>query len=157
LEGGEREKLMSAIGKSLSQEVYVALAAVGWADGELSPPEADAIVRAAVEDGLELDEIERIEAATKEPVSLRVLDGSNLSLSERKFIYGVAAWIARIDGKVSLDEFAALHSLGSRLALNKAQQHQLNALVDEVAQGSDVTRAERFDLAALRRLTDDGS
>ena len=148
---------MSATGKSMSKEVYVALAAVGWADGELSPPEADAIVRAAVDDGLELDEIERIEAATREPVSMRVLDGSNLSLTERKFVYGVAAWIARIDGKVSLDEFAALHSLGSRLALSKPEQHQLDALVDEIARGSDVTRAERYDLAALRQRIEDTS
>src|SRR5262249_21185453 len=39
----------------LGRDVFLALAAVGWADGKLDEEEADAIVRTALEEGLELD------------------------------------------------------------------------------------------------------
>jgi hypothetical protein len=51
----------------LGRDVFIALSAVGWADGKLDPDEADAIVRTALEEGLELDEIVEIERATKSP------------------------------------------------------------------------------------------
>ena len=63
----------------LGRDVYVALAAVGWADGKLDQDEADAIVRTALEEGLDITEIAEIEAATKQPIDLGVIDRSNLS------------------------------------------------------------------------------
>ena len=55
----------------------IALAAIGWADGDLDGEEADAIVRTAIEEGIELEEIEEIEAATKEPIDIGKIDLSN--------------------------------------------------------------------------------
>ncbi|HEX7668220.1 MAG TPA: hypothetical protein VF395_01485, partial [Polyangiaceae bacterium] len=96
----------------LGRDVFIALAAIGWADGKLDAAEADAIVRTALEEGLELEEIEEIERATKEKVELGVIDRSNLSKADRLFIYGVASWMTRLDGSVSAAEQDALALLG---------------------------------------------
>jgi hypothetical protein len=85
----------------LGKDIFVALAAVAWADGKLDPDEADGIVRAAVDEGLSLEEIGEIEAATKEKVDLGVIDKSGLSKEDRLFVYAVACWIARMDGQVT--------------------------------------------------------
>ena len=74
----------------LGRDVYIALAAVGWADGNLDQEEADAIVRTALEEGLDITEIAEIEAATKERVDLGVIDRKNLSKEDRLFVYAMA-------------------------------------------------------------------
>ncbi|MEI9953558.1 MAG: hypothetical protein WDO74_32400 [Pseudomonadota bacterium] len=86
----------------LGRDVYLALAAVGWADGQLDREEADAIVRTALEEGLELEQIAEIEEATKNPIDIGVIERKNLSKEDRLFVYGVAsgslvwtAWSAR--------------------------------------------------------------
>ncbi len=43
-----------------NKDVFVALAAIAWADGALDPDEADAIVRAAVDLGVDLEDIASI-------------------------------------------------------------------------------------------------
>src|SRR5206468_12674692 len=47
--------------RRLGRDVFIALAAIGWADGKLDSEEADAIVRTALEEGLAIDEISEIE------------------------------------------------------------------------------------------------
>ena len=101
----------------MGRDVFLALAAIGWADGHLDPNEADAIVSAAVEVGLELDEIAEIEAACKEPVALDVIDRSKMTKADRLFVYAVASWMTRLDGDISDEEKVALAELGERLAL----------------------------------------
>ena len=85
----------------LGQDVFIALAAIGWADGTLDRDEADAIVRTALEEGLEFDEVTAIENACKEPVQIGTIDLSALSKEDRLFVYSVAAWMTRLDGKVT--------------------------------------------------------
>src|SRR5215831_15514332 len=96
----------------LGRDVYIALAAVGWADGNLDLEEADAIVRTALEEGLEIEEIAEIEAATKERIDLGIVDRKNLSKEDRLFVYGVACWLTRLDGVVTQAELDALSRLG---------------------------------------------
>src|SRR5213595_2438396 len=96
----------------LGRDVFLALAAIGWADGKLDPEEADAIVRTALEEGLELEEIAEIEEATKKPIDLSFIDRSTMSKADRLFVYAVAAWMTRLDGKVEASETAALAKLG---------------------------------------------
>ena len=74
----------------LGKDIFVALAAIAWADGSLDADEADAIVRAAVDEGLSLEEIGEIEAATKTKVDLGIVDRAGLSKEDRLFIYAVA-------------------------------------------------------------------
>ena len=85
-------------GTRLGRDVFLALAAIGWADGKLDPEEADAIVRTALEEGLELEEIAEIEEATKHPIDIGVIDRSNMSKADRLFVYAVASWMTRLDG-----------------------------------------------------------
>src|ERR1700760_2513596 len=96
----------------LGRDVFIALAAIGWADGKLDRDEADAIVRTALEEGLELEEITEIEEATKKPIDLSFIDRSTMSKADRLFVYAVATWLTRIDGKVDEKEREALKRLG---------------------------------------------
>jgi uncharacterized membrane protein YebE (DUF533 family) len=136
----------------LGRDVYLALAAVGWADGKLEADEADAIVRCAVEEGLELAEIEAIEAATKSPIDLGVVDRSALSKEDRLYVYGVAAWIARMDGVVSDGEEAALKKLAEALKVPDRPREIVDHIVEKVAAESGDNRPSRYDLGALRTI-----
>jgi uncharacterized membrane protein YebE (DUF533 family) len=137
---------------SLGRDVYVALAAVGWADGKLEQDEADAIVRAALEEGLELAEIEEIEAATKSPIDLGVIERKALSKEDRLYVYGVAAWIARLDGVVTEGETSVLARLAHELKIPDRPRAIVDTIVQDVATKSESDRPARYDLAALRRI-----
>lgn len=135
----------------LGRDVYVALAAVGWADGQLDREEADAIVRTALEEGLDIDEIAEIEEATKSPVDIGVIDRKNLSKEDRLFVYGVASWITRLDGIVTEGEQAALKKLGEALKVPEKPMALVDGIAQDVANQSD-DRPDRYDLLALRRI-----
>ncbi|MEI9942345.1 MAG: hypothetical protein WDO69_34440 [Pseudomonadota bacterium] len=135
----------------LGRDVYLALAAVGWADGQLDQEEADAIVRTALEEGLEIDEIAEIEEATKNPIDIGVIDRKNLSKEDRLFVYGVASWITRLDGVVSAAEQTALDKLGDALKVPEKPRAAVDAIAQDVANMSD-ERPDRYDLLALRRI-----
>lgn len=135
----------------LGRDVYLALAAVGWADGQLDQDEADAIVRTALEEGLDLEEIAEIEEATKNPIDIGVVDRKNLSKEDRLFVYGVASWITRLDGVVSAAEQAALAKLGETLKVPDKPRAVVDGIAQDVANLSD-DRPDRYDLLALRRI-----
>ena len=135
----------------LGRDVYIALAAVGWADGQLDQEEADAIVRTALEEGLDIEEIAEIEAATKNPVDIGVIDRKNLSKEDRLFVYGVASWITRLDGVVTENEQAALHKLGEALKVPEKPRIIVDGIAQDISNLSD-DRPARYDLLALRRV-----
>src|SRR3954463_7752551 len=135
----------------LGRDVYIALAAVGWADGKLDQEEADAIVRTALEEGLELEAIAEIEAATKNPVDIGVIDRKNLSKEDRLFVYGVASWITRLDGVVTEAEQGALQKLADALKIPEKPRAAVDGIAQDVANSSD-DRPDRYDLLALRRI-----
>lgn len=135
----------------LGRDVYLALAAVGWADGHLDTDEADAIVRTALEEGLDLEEIAEIEAATKSPIDLGVIDRTNLSKEDRLFVYAVASWMTRLDGVVTEKETAALARLGVALKVPERPRELVDGIAQDVANLSD-DRPSRYDLRALRRI-----
>jgi uncharacterized membrane protein YebE (DUF533 family) len=133
-------------------DVFIALAAVAWADGHLDADEADAIVRAAVDEGLSLEEIAAIEESTKEPVDLGVIDRKGMSKEDRLFVYAVACWIARLDGRVTPAESDALAKLGERLGVPERPRVHAEAIAWEVAERPEGDRPARYDLAGLRRI-----
>ena len=135
----------------LGRDVYIALAAVGWADGQLDQEEADAIVRTALEEGLDIEEIAEIEEATKNPVDIGVIDRKNLSKEDRLFVYGVAAWITRLDGVVTEAEQEALRKLAEVLKVPEKPRIIVDGIAQDVANLSD-DRPARYDLLALRRI-----
>jgi uncharacterized membrane protein YebE (DUF533 family) len=138
----------------LGRDVYIALAAVGWADGNLDQEEADAIVRTALEEGLDIAEIAEIEAATKERVDLGVIDRKNLSKEDRLFVYAVACWLTRLDGVVSEAEADALSRLGEALNIPEKPRGIVDGIAQEVANRGD-DRPSRYDLIGLRRAIGD--
>ncbi len=136
----------------LGRDVFLALAAVGWADGRLDPDEADAIVRTALDEGLELEQISEIEAATQAPLDLGTLDQRSLTPEDRLFIYAVACWLATLDGVVTQEELGSLARLGTRLGIPPGLRREAAEAAREVAEMPEGDRPDRYDLAALRWL-----
>jgi uncharacterized membrane protein YebE (DUF533 family) len=143
---------MSDEKQRLGLDVFIALAAVGWADGTLDPEEADAIVRTAMEEGLGLAEVEEIEKATKFPVDIGEIDRRGMSKEDRLFVYAVASWMTWLDGEVSQTEVLALSKLGDALKLPEKPREHADAIMREVAHQSEDIRPLRYDLAGLRRI-----
>ncbi len=136
----------------LGRDVYLALAAVGWADGDLTEEGADAIVRTALEEGLPIEEIAEIEEATKKRLDIGVVDRVGMSKSDRLYVYAVAAWICELDGPRSKREEEALNKLGAELGIPEKPREHANTIMKEIADGVD--RPARFDLRALRDTLD---
>jgi uncharacterized membrane protein YebE (DUF533 family) len=136
----------------LGRDVYIALAAVGWADGKLDQEEADAIVRTALEEGLQIEEIAEIEAATKEPVDIGEIDRRGMSKEDRLFVYAVASWVTRLDGEVTDSETAALAKLGQALKVPERPREHADRIAQQVAAMPEGDRPARYDLIALRRI-----
>jgi uncharacterized membrane protein YebE (DUF533 family) len=146
---------MSEPTNRLGRDVFIALAAIAWADGELDQDEADAIVRTAADEGLELDEIAEIEEATRSKVDLGVVDRSAMSKEDRLFVYAVACWIARMDGKVTEEETKALGELGERLGVPERPRAHVEGLAKQIAEMPEGDRPHRYDLPKLRKLIGD--
>jgi uncharacterized membrane protein YebE (DUF533 family) len=138
----------------LGRDVYLALAAVGWADGKLDQEEADAIVRTALEEGLDLAEIAEIEAATKNPLDLGVIDRKGLSKEDRLFVYAVACWLTRLDGVVSGAEALALAELAAALKIPDKPAAIVDGIAQDVANRGEA-RPDRYDLLGLRAAIGD--
>jgi uncharacterized membrane protein YebE (DUF533 family) len=136
----------------LGRDVFIALAAIGWADGKLDGEEADAIVRTALDEGLELEEIAEIEEATKHPVDIGVIDRSNMSKEDRLFVYAVAAWMTRLDGVISEEEEAALAKLGDALKIPEGPRKGAARIAHELAETSGEQSPARYDLPGLRKV-----
>lgn len=130
--------------------MFLALAAVGWADGKLDAEEADAIVRTALEEGLELDEIAEIEEATKTPVELEAIDWHALTKADRLFVYAVAAYMTRVDGKVDARESEALDRLGKMLAIPERPREHADAIAREIAGEGGEMAVYQYDFPKLR-------
>jgi len=135
----------------LGRDVFVALAAVGWADGELAEDEADAIVRMAAEEGLDVDEIVEIEEATKHPVEVGEIDTRNLTKDDRLFIYAVGAWIARVDGVVMPEEITALNKLAEALKLPDRPRELADRIAMDVGSISESNKPAFYNLRGLRK------
>ncbi len=136
----------------LGRDVYMALAAVGWADGELTPEAADAIVRTALEEGLDVEEVARIEEATRNKIEMVEVDRMEMTKADRLYVYAVATWIATLDGPLSNRGESALARLGDALGIPEAPRKHADSIMREVAELND--RPDRFDLLTLRRTLD---
>lgn len=137
---------------TLRKDVFLALAAIAWADGSLDPDEADGIVRAAVDEGLPFEDVQAIDAATKERVDLAGIDRAGMSKEDRLFVFAVACWIARMDGKVTSSEADALTRLGEQLGVPEKARVQAEGIAVQVADMPEGDRPARYDLGAVRRI-----
>ena len=143
--------------KRLGRDVFIALAAIGWADGNLDRDEADAIVRTALEEGLGIEEIAEIEEATKHPVEMSVIDRSQMSKEDRLFVYAVASWMTRLDGLVDSKELDALNKLGELLKVPEGARHSADQIAQDVANLPEGDRPHEFDLPGMRKVINAGT
>jgi uncharacterized tellurite resistance protein B-like protein len=159
---------------SLPEDAFLALAAVAWADGRLDPDEADAIVRAAADEGISIEGLERIERSVKAyrerppgdrldgPLGakhgpdLSFLDRSSMTKYDRVFLYGVACWISQVDRVVTPEESDTLQRLGERLGVPDRLRARAEELARKVASLPDGDRPDRYDLARLRETIGNG-
>jgi len=134
----------------LSREVFITLAAIGWADGHLDPDEAAGILRAAQESGLSAEDLAEIERATKQRKALETVDREKLSTLERSFVYATAIWLVRLDGKVAVEERLALKTFGDLLGLPDVMRMDASSAAKEIAQLPSGDRPDRYDFNRLR-------
>jgi len=134
----------------LGKNVFLALSAVGMADGGASVDELEALAHAARESGIEGADLEEIKAAAQS--SKGNFDGVaklQLTPEERLFAYGIATWLVRVDGVVMPEEKMALYNLGNALRLADGDRTRASAASFKVWQQDPDVRPQRFDLAAL--------
>ncbi|MBK6691107.1 MAG: DUF533 domain-containing protein [Myxococcales bacterium] len=136
----------------IDKRVFLALSSIAWADGKIEPDEADGIVRAAIEAGLELDDVADIEAATAKPIPLESIDLPSLSKEDRIFVYAMACWLAAIDDSTSEAETAAVQALGEALGVPEKLRAKAEGLVNEVGALPEDRKPARYDLDKLRAL-----
>jgi alkylated DNA repair dioxygenase AlkB len=136
----------------LPTQSFVALAAVAWADGRRSKNEAAGLLRAARELGLSESELQSVETATKEKVAIDAFDAAPLSSWERLLTYGLASWIARLDGVTQSEEIASLRALAAKLQSSEISAFKLASAASaafDVALLPEGRRPDRYDFAAF--------
>jgi uncharacterized membrane protein YebE (DUF533 family) len=135
---------------TLPKDCFLALAAVGWADGNLDENEAAALLRTAREMGLPPQAIEEIEEAIRQRGPLTLLSSTELGRFDRVLTYALATWLARLDGVVTPEEKDSLRTLGDVLKLPDGIRTRASAAAFEVASLPTGDRPDRYDLWALR-------
>lgn len=133
----------------LPKQSFVALAAVGWADGTLKRSEATALVDAARKLGLEGDDLAAVEQSTTAAVSLDAFDHGTMTLWECIVTYALASWLARLDGVQSADESAVLKKLGERLGLDDGLRQRAAGAAFDIAVLPEGGRPDRYDFEKL--------
>lgn len=134
---------------TLSKRSFLALAAVGWADGSLQRIEAVGLLRAAREAGLAEADLAEVEAATKTKTSIADQDLAGMSPWDQVLTYALAAWFAQLDGVHSTDEQAVLLALGEKLGLAESLRKRAAVAAHDIACLPDGGRPEKYDFAKL--------
>ena len=134
---------------TLPKRSFLALAAIGWADGSLQRKEAAGLVRAATEAGIQGADLEEIDRATKQRTPLESLDVGGLSPWEQVLTYALAAWLAALDGITSTDEHQALATLGEALGLDKPLRTRASVVAFDIACLPEGGRPDRYDFVKL--------
>ncbi len=137
---------------AMNRQVFLALATVAWADGNLAADERDGILRAARGAGYEGDALEALAKAIEQPCDVATLDLRKLSAIDRVFAYATAEWLARLDGVVHPGEEQALKRLGEHLMLSDRVRDKAKQASLEVAKLPMGDRPDRYDLVKLRSL-----
>jgi hypothetical protein len=133
----------------LPKQVFLALAAIGWVDGQLQRIERTGLMRAATEAGLSDDELQEIAAASHTPSKIDGVDLSGLSQWEQVLTYALAAWIAQVDGVVSTEEHETVVTVGDKLGLPEALRKRAAVAVYDIVCLPKGGRPETYDFQKL--------
>jgi len=141
--------------KQLPLQSFLALAAIGWADGSLQRVERDGLLRAAKECGLTDDELARVDRASKDQRTLDGVELEGLSRWEQVLTYALASWFAALDGVVSTSEHETLVHVGDKLGLDAPLRVRASAAANDIACLPGGGRPDRYDFVKLvARLRD---
>ncbi len=135
---------------TLPKDAFLALGAFAWSGGKFDQDAGDGVIRAALDEGLDLEEIGEIEALMSTHLDLPKIERNSMSKEDRVFVYAVARWIANMDGVVRDEEAALLTKLADQLGIPERQRASADAVIREVSRLPDGDRPARYDLAAVR-------
>jgi hypothetical protein len=133
----------------LPKQAFVALGALGWADGTMKKIESAALVRAAKECGVEGEDLAEIERSTKTRVDLASFDPGSMGTWDRVVTYALASWFATLDGVVSSDESAALAQLGERLGIEAGTRKRAASAAFDISVLPEGGRPDKYDFVKL--------
>jgi uncharacterized membrane protein YebE (DUF533 family) len=134
---------------TLPSQVFVALAAVAWADGRLTRAEGTALVEAARKHGLDADELAAVAHSMSAPVAVDAFDPGALTQWQRVVTYALASWLARVDGVQSSSESAVLGKLGDRLGVEEGLRQRAAGAAFDIAVLPEGGRPDRYDFEKL--------
>ncbi len=134
---------------NLPKQSFLALAAIGWADGSLQRVESTGLLRAAREAGIAGDDYNEIEEASKTRMSLEKVDLAGMSQWDQVLTYALAAWFAQLDGVMSTSEKDTMADLGDKLGLAEALRIRCAAAANDIACLPGGGRPERYDFQKL--------
>jgi hypothetical protein len=134
---------------NLPKQSFLALAAIGWADGSLQRVESTGLLRAAREAGIAGDDYNEIEEASKTRMSLDRLDLAGMTQWDQVLTYALAAWFAQLDGVMSTSEKETMADLGDKLGLAEALRVRCAAAANDIACLPGGGRPERYDFQKL--------
>jgi|SRR5690606_29291913 len=130
----------------IGRDTLLALAAVVWADGEMAPEEAQGLRTTASQLGLAAADLNAVEAAIAQRVTLDHVETIRMNRLTRLFTYAAAGWVVGLKGRVDAKEEEALRTLGDRLGLSNIARERASRAVETVGRSG----AGAFDLLALR-------
>lgn len=134
----------------LSKRSFLALAAIGWADGALQRVESTGLLHAAKEAGLPEADLAEVEHATKNKTTLADLDLAGMSEWEQVLTYSLASWFASLDGVTSTSEHTLLVELGTKLGLAEGVRKRAQSAAFDISCLPQGGRPDRFDFEKLR-------
>lgn len=140
---------------SLPKEAFLALAALGWADGRMTAVEKAGLLRASKECGLADTDMDTIAMALVKESSLAEFVPGDMTQWQRIVTYALGCWFARLDGVMSTEEHESLKLLGKRLDLEKAVCDRASAAAFDISVLPEGGKPEKFDFGKLdERLRD---
>jgi hypothetical protein len=134
---------------NLPTQSFLALAAIAWGDGSMQRKEAAGLLRAAREAGLSATDLEAVERAAKTRTELADVDLESLSEWHKVLTYSLAAWLAQVDGVVSVGESQTMGALGDRLGLPDAIRKRAAAAANDIACLPGGGKPELYDFQGL--------
>jgi len=138
----------------LTNQVFLALATIAWANGDLAASERAGILSAARNAGYNDDELAYLSKLIETRVELSSLSLRKLSALDRVFVYATAEWVARLDGDVLPSEATALQQLGDFLKVAEPVRASARQVVLDIAKLPSGSRPDKYDLVQLREVLD---
>ena len=135
--------------KKLPLQSFLALAAIGWADGSLQRIERDGLLHAGKECGLSEGDLVELAKAATEHRSLDGVDLGGLSRWEQVLTYALASWFAALDGVISTSEHDTMVKIGDQLKLEAALRVRASVAANDIACLPGGGKPDRYDFVKL--------